>query len=324
MAVSREEHRLLYRIAQAYYKDELTQQQIAQRFGLSRPKVSRLLQKARDEKIVTFTLVPPGGGMAELEHALEQKYGLEEVVIVTISDAANMGVIIQELGPAAAEAVVRSISGPEVVGLTWGRSIRAMVDALPAHSWPQLTVVQMSGGLEPVGAREHSVELARRMAQKFHAKLRLLPAPGIVSSAAAAAALKADHQISETLSIAANADIAIVGLGVPTPDSVLLQDGNLITEEDLQTLQEAHAVGDIGLRYVNAEGHPLDLELNERLIGLTLEQIQDIPRVIGIAGGEPKQKIVYAALRAGLLNVLVTDHVTGDWLLSQDETVSAP
>ena len=59
MAVSREQHRLLYRIAQSYYVDGLTQQRIARRFGLSRPKVSRLLQKARDERIVNTTLVPP-------------------------------------------------------------------------------------------------------------------------------------------------------------------------------------------------------------------------------------------------------------------------
>ena len=77
MGVSSELHRLMYRMAQAYYLDGQTQQEIAQRFGLSRPKVSRLLQRARDEQIVSITLVPPRGGAAELEAALEQRFGLQ-------------------------------------------------------------------------------------------------------------------------------------------------------------------------------------------------------------------------------------------------------
>jgi DNA-binding transcriptional regulator LsrR (DeoR family) len=279
-----------------------------------------MLQKARQEHIVNFTLFPPSGGMAEQEHALEALYGLEEVIIVSVSDPENMNAVIRELGPAAAECLVRCISGDEVVGLTWGRTILAMVDALPSKAWPGLTIVQMSGGLEPVGAREHSTELARRVARRFNAQLRLLQAPGIVSTPEAARTLRADHQIAETLALAARADIAVVGLGVPAPDSVLLRDGNLVSDEDLALLEGAAAVGDIGLRYLNAEGHSLDLQINDRLIGLTLEEIQAIPRVIGIAGGWAKRAIVRAALRGEVLDVLVTDHETALWLLDGAST----
>jgi len=317
MPVSQEQHRLLYRIAQAYYVDDLTQQQIAKRFGLSRPKVSRLLHKARDERIVNFTLVPPTSGMADLERELEHKHGLEEVVIAPISDPDNHPTVVRELGPAAAECLVRCISGKEIVGTEWGTTILAMVDALPFRSWPNLTIVQMLGGLGPVGALEHSTELARRMAQKFDAKLRLLPAPGIVSTRTAAQELKSNHQISETLALAAKADIAVVGLGVPSPLSVLLRDGTIITPEEVKRLKEAGAVGDIGLRYIDAYGKPLNLELNERIIGLTLEQIMSIPRVIGVAGGTVKYEVIRAALRGKILDVLVTDHITAELLLAE-------
>jgi len=314
MAISREHHRLLYRIAQSYYADGLTQQQIARRFGLSRPKVSRLLQRARDEKVINITLVPPPSGMANLERELERKYGLEEVIIVAVSDPQDTANVKRELGPAAAECLVRCISDNEIVCIAWGLSILAMSDALPFKSCPGVTIVQMLGGLGPVDELEHSAELTRRVSQKLNARLRLLPAPGIVSTPAAAEALKADKQIAETLALAARADIAVVGLGVLQPDTILLRDGMIVTPGDLETLKAAQAVGDVALRYLDAHGNPLDMEINDRVVGLTLEQIKVIPRVIGIAGGTAKYGIIRAALRGGILDVLVTDHATAQAL----------
>jgi DNA-binding transcriptional regulator LsrR (DeoR family) len=317
MYLTQDEHRLLYRIAHAYYVDEQTQQQIARRFGLSRPKVSRLLQKARDVHVVNITLVPPTAGALELEREMERRYGLEEVVLVP-SSTEEPEARIRRLGEAAAECLLRSISENDVVGIAWGRTILAMVDALPAHPVQDLTIVQLSGGLGPVGELEHATELARRAADKLGAALRLLPAPGIVSSVDAARALRADRQISEVLKLAASADLAVVGLGVPTPDSVLIRDGTIVTPADLAALEAAGAMGDVILRYVDAEGRPLPLTLNERIIGLTLEQLRRIPRVMAVAGGHVKQEIIRAALRAELLDVLVTDQATAEALLASD------
>jgi DNA-binding transcriptional regulator LsrR (DeoR family) len=308
----------LYRIAQAYYVEGLTQQEISQRFSLSRPKISRLLQQAREAKVVNIVLVPPSGGTADLEVALERRYGLEEVIVVSVSDARHPVSVARELGPAAAECLLRSLPDQGIVGLTWGSTILALVDALSARPWASGTIVQMNGGLGPVESLEHSTDLARRVAQKLNARLALLPAPGIVSSPEAARALRADKQIAETLALAARADVAIVGLGVPSPDAVLLRDGNILNADDLAALHAAGAVGDVALRYLDGDGHPLDLALNERIIGLTLEQLVHIPRVIGVAGGEPKYAIIRAALRGRLLDVLVTDHVTAQRLLAEN------
>lgn len=314
-----EHHRLLYKVARAYYTDGMTQQQIAKQLALSRPKVSRLLKEAREVKVVTITVVPPPGGAPELERELEEMYHLKEVSVVPVGDPGDSASVARELAPAAAECLVRSLSGQEVVGTAWGRTIRAMVDALPSRTWPDMMIVQLNGGLGPVGDLEHSTDLARRMAQKLSAQLRLLPAPGIVSTRSASQALRSDAQIAGTLALAAKADVAIVGLGVPTPDSVLLRDGTIVSQEDLRQLQESGAVGDVGLRFVDAHGAPLDLEINERIIGLSLEQIKRIPRVIGVAGGEEKHEIILAALRGEILDVLVTDHATARALLAERE-----
>ncbi len=334
-SVDAESQRLLYRVAQAYYDEALTQQQIARRFGLSRPKVSRLLQRARASGVVKIVLVPPSSDMSSLERGLEARYGLDEAVVVAVTDPRDAAGVARELGPAAAECLARSIRGNEVVGITWGSTLLAMVDALPARSWPDVTIVQIMGGLGPVDAREHSADLTRRVARRFGARLELLPAPGLVSSVAAAEALRADPQIAATLRLAARADIAIVGLGVPSPDSVVMRHGTIISPAEAEAAREAGAVGDIALRFIDADGRPVRLPLNEpfgepfaepfgepfgeRIIGLTLDEIRAIPRTIGVAGGEAKYAVVRAALRAHLIDVLVTDHVTAQRLLDATE-----
>ncbi len=321
MAVSGEQHRLLYRIAQAYYQDSLTQADIAKRFGLSRPKVSRQLKKARDLGIVTFNLTPPASGAAHMERELELAYGLDEAVIVPVSNPHNYSATVRKLGPAAAECLLRCISGGEIIATAWGTSIMALVDALPFRSWPDVTVVQMLGGLGPVEAVDHSAILTQRIAQKLSAQLRLLPAPGIVATNEMAQALRSDPQTKQVLELAAQADIALVGLGVPSPESLLLRTGTILRQRDLQLLREACAVGDIALRYLDADGVPLDLELNERLIGITIEQIKQIPRVIGIAGGVIKRDIIRAALRGRILNALVTDVGTAEALVAEAQSL---
>jgi DNA-binding transcriptional regulator LsrR (DeoR family) len=163
---------------------------------------------------------------------------------------------------------------------------------------------------------EHSAELTQHLARKLGGKLRLMPAPGIVASRAMAEALKSDAQISAALKLAAEADIALVGLGVPIPDSIVLRTATIITQEDLERLQELGAVGDIALRYLDKDGNPLGLEIDERIIGLTIEQIRKIPRVIGIAGGTAKHRMIQAALRGKILDVLITDLSTAEALLA--------
>jgi DNA-binding transcriptional regulator LsrR (DeoR family) len=308
---------LLYKLAQAYYVDGLTQQEIAGRFGISRPKVSRMLQQGREEGVINISLVPPPSGTTDLERALERSFGLEEAVVVTVDDADDQSDVARRLGPAAAETLIRCIHGSEVVGLTWGTSLLHMVHALPVKFFPDVTVVQILGGLGPVGEMEHSTELVQMAAKRLNARLRLLPAPGIVTSREAFEALKSDNQISETLALAVRSDIVLVGLGLPSHESILIRDGNIITQKDLALIKEAGGIGDVVLRFINSMGEPIDLAINDRIIGLTLDQIKAVPRVIAVAGGMAKYKLIRAALRGRIMNVLVTDHITAEHLLEE-------
>ena len=315
MASGVDRKRLLYKIATAYYKDDLTQKEIAKRLGLSRIKVSRLLRQAREERIVQITVTPPGDSHADLERDLEARYGLDEAAIVS-PPADDKHAIIRTLGPAAAACLARTLQGTEVLNLTWGRTLLSTVDAAPARNWPDMRVVQALGGLGQPEAEIHGADLVQRLAQTFGARSRVLPAPGIVPSKLVRDALLTDAQISDTLALAARASVALVGIGVAAaPDSVVRQAGTILTDEEIKELQARGAVGDIALRFFDAQGRAIQHEINDRVVGLDLDQIRRIPRVIAVAGGAEKTEAVRAALRGKLVNVLVTDEPTAKRLL---------
>ena len=211
-----EHKRLLYKIAKAYHDDSLTQQQIGERFGLSRVKVSRLLREAREEKVVQITIASPQGSNADLERQLESVYELKEALVVTCS-ASKAGAIVNELGPAAAACLARCLQGNEVVALSWGTAVLSVVNALAPMDLPDVRVVQFLGGLGELEAETHGAELARRMAQALGAKPRLIHAPGIVKDQVIRDALVTDPQVADTLELAGRADVALVGIGAFEP-----------------------------------------------------------------------------------------------------------
>ena len=317
MASITEKKKLLYKLAKAYYEDNLTQGEIGQRFGLSRIKVSRLLQQAREEKIVQITIVPPQESNAELERKIEARYGLDEVVIVSPSSYEKL-VIVQELGPPAAECLHRSLQGNQVISISWGTTLLSVVEALPFQTWPDMKVVQMLGGLGQPESETYGADLVHRMAQVFGARPRMIPAPGVVTNQLVRDALLSDPQITDTLALAAEADVAMVGIGRPTPGSVVMESG-ILSEEESGQLEALGAVGDIALRFFDAYGQAVQHEICDRIIGLDLEQIKKIPRVMGVAGGAEKYEVIRAALRGKLINVLVTDDRTALHLLEEPE-----
>jgi DNA-binding transcriptional regulator LsrR (DeoR family) len=312
--------KLLYKIAVLYYQDGLTQKQIGKRFGLSRIKVSRLLRQAREKKVVQIHITPADGPLAELERAIDAKYNLDEVIATTPPEYSRSA-IIKSLAPVAVEGIMRSIQGKEVIAITWGSSLNAMVDALPPANYPNIRVVQCLGGLSSPDAEVNGVDIVRRLAQSLGARPLLLSAPGLVANKDVRDALLMDTQISKILSIASKADIAVVGIGVYNSESVILQN-NILSNAEMERLKAKGAVGDIGMRFFNCWGEKIEDEIDERIIGLDLEHYKRIKRVIGVAGGEDKVEAIRAALHGKLIDVLVTDDKTAQYLL--DDEPSSP
>jgi DNA-binding transcriptional regulator LsrR (DeoR family) len=112
-------------------------------------------------------------------------------------------------------------------------------------------------------------------------------------------------------------NVAYVGIGAPTQDSVVMKDGAIMSQADLEALLKKGAVGDIALRFFDIEGQPVVSELDARVIGISLEQVKKIPRVVGVAGGPQKHAVVSAALKGGFIDVLITDEQSAKFVLEQ-------
>jgi len=309
--------RLLFKIAQAYYEHGLTQKQIGERYGLSRMKVSRLLKQARELQIVQITLYPMEPLHADLEQQLEERFDLDEAIVVTPDDDKPES-IPRALGYPAAEVLLRSLHEKSSMMITWGSTLAAVVDSLPVESWPEVQVVQGLGGLSGPGSPTNAVDLTRRIANRLRAKPLLLASPGYVGRKEVRDALMQVPAVVEVLEAAAASDIALVGIGAPTEDGVVFRE-QILDEVDLERLTAKGMVGDIALCFFDKDGRPVADEVSDRLVGLTLDQIRTIPRVIGVAGGDGKVKAIRGALLGKLVNVLVTDDKTAGMLLESVE-----
>jgi DNA-binding transcriptional regulator LsrR (DeoR family) len=317
-ATALQKARLLYRVAQAYYEQDLTQAEIADRFGISRIKVSRMLTRAREDGIVRISVVAPPGDSTALERDLEAAFGLVEAIVAE-PDGSGYSDAVDAIGRAAAEYLVRVLEDGHTIGLTWGNTVLAAVTALDYANLPSCRVVQLLGGLGNIEAEVHGAELVRRAADRLGCKARNIHAPGIVASETVRDALIADPQVRDTLDLAKRADFALFGIGTLGPHSVLWDQSSALSAEDCRSLQKLGVVGDIALRFFDAEGLPVANPFTNRTIGLDLADLHRIPRRIGIAGGIEKAPALRAALTARLVNVLVTDSRTAAALLQQEE-----
>ena len=289
---------LIYKIASFYFEDNQTQQEIANRMGISRIKVSRLLQQARTDGIVEITLKKPKGNFADIEKRIASMWQLKEVIL-SAPGAKNKSDFLLQLGKIASEYAQRIIKGNETISLTWGSTLSAFLQNLPGMDFPNLKIVQMLGGLGSPESVVHSSDLVRRFSDKTGGIGRFLP------------------HIRETLELAEQANLAFVGIGTPASDSMLMSQGTIISRRTLKELKDAGAVGDISLRFFDEQGRIIEHPINDRVIGIEADRMRNIPRVVAIAGGSEKKQAIRGALNSGMIDVLITDYETGIRLLQE-------
>lgn len=316
-----DQDRLLVKVARLYYESELTQARIALRMRLSRQKVQRLLDAAKEKGVVRIVVEPLQGVHAERERALEERYGLAEAVIVETSAYGDQSVVAREIGVAAADYLLRVVRPRDRLVLSWGGTLLGMVNALRRHPHRELggaQVIQGLGGVVDPSRDTHSSELVRRLAQFLGGRALPLPAPGVAGSRAARNAFLRDPHVARVIEAGRQADLAFVSIGAPRQDSILVREGTIVTWSDLEALKARGAVGDFNLRYFDADGKALASELDDRVVGLALEDFRRIPHVVGLAGGAAKLDAIRGALAGRLVHVLITDHLTAQRLLEDE------
>ena len=191
-----------------------------------------------------------------------------------------------------------------------------MVEAM--HPSPRAAgahVVQILGGIGNPGAELHATQLTRRLANLLGGVATLLPAPGAVGSADARRVMLKDRYVQEATALFKSVTVALVGIGAVTPSKMLAASGNVFSPKELKSLSDRGAVGDICLRFFDANGAPVATPLNDRVITIELADLKRVDRVVGIAGGRRKLAAIRGALRGRRINVLITDRSTAERLV---------
>jgi lsr operon transcriptional repressor len=305
---------LVARAARLHYEFSLTHQETAAVLGLSRVKVTRLLKQAREAGIVRITVLSDLSPFAEVEERLAAAVGLRESIVVPAGGGAGNS-LRSMLARGAASYLERVARDGLVVAVGLSRTIAEVPAWLGQPRQSRASFVSLAGAL-PAGGHGsgNPYQATDALAAAFGGTAEHLHAPVIVRSDEAARVLRADPSISRTLERAVTADVALVGVG-GRDDRIDFQQGTQVTPAEWTSLMAQGMAGDIGGRFFDRSGSEIEHELNRRVIGLSLEEFRKIPARLVAAGGPSKTEALTAALRGGLITVLVTDVTTANTLI---------
>lgn len=309
---------LLAEVAALYYRDRLDQETIAGRVGVSRSTVSRLLSEALAAGIVEIRIRQSMPLVEGLGRDLIRRFDLRDAQVLDARGRTDG--VLGRVGRLAARLLDSILGEGDVLAISWGAGVHAVAAGLDSVTPRGVEVVQMIGGAGSRDSEVDGTELARRMADVFGGRCRYLSAPLVVDDEQVAAALLRQRGVRETLSAAAHADVALVGIGALVPEVSSLLRAGYLTPDGLAGLRALGAVGDVCGHHFGVDGTLVDTELSRRVVAIDPTSLRAIPRVVGVASGSAKAEALVGALRARLVNVLVTDDATARAVLELSAT----
>lgn len=306
---------LTVRVAELYYDENKTQDEIGGLLKITRWKVGRLLAQARDRGIVRIEIVHPRARKLAVERQLCERFGLRDAVVVPLP--ARPEELPSRVGQAAADYLTALRPVPRTLGISWGRTLSNVAERLEPGWSTGVTVAQINGGVSLNRRPGTAANTAMTMAQKAHGHAILLPSPAILEQVETKRAIEADRTVAGVLEIAAGASAYLYSAGVADESSVLVDSGYL-TPADVAALVSRGAVGDVVGRYIDANGNIVDPALDERTVGLSLDQLRAADNAIFVVAGESKHAVARAVVTSGLCTVIVTDEGTANDLLREN------
>lgn len=283
---------LLAEISRAHFLDQKSKVQIAQEHDISRFQVAALVQEARDRGIVRITVAVPSDGR---DQQTAQALGIAELTSTEPADTARG---TEALARALAASVAEHAAGQTAVGISWSRIIHAMAPHLPDLA--DSVVVQLAGAI----ASPDSTEAVPRLLSTLRAK-QTLPLWAPLVAGESAAALRGTPEIARTLAHAGDLDLAVFAIGAWAPGQSTVWDR--IPEQDRQQALAAGAVAEISGHLIDADGAPVEGPIEDSVIAASLADLRAARRRIAVAHGAGRAPAVLAAVRAGLIDILVCD-----------------
>jgi len=308
---------LLTRVAWLYYKQEMTQSEIAHKLKIPRLKVVRILQRARAERIVQINIVSPLYNCLELEKKFVDTFHLQDAMIVPSGDAQDENGIREALGKAAAQYLEKRLRSGDLLAVGWGMTTFQVAKSIQPGRVKNLKIVTLQGGLTP-SYYLNPYEVGTKLAEIFRGECYYIHAPVLTASEELSRSFKSDVTVRQAMEMVKQADYAIVSIGKATPESTLVK-MRYLTAPEVESLRQLGAIGDILVQFFDIQGKKVDSELHKRIVAFPIEELRKMGNVIGIAGGKSKIESILGALHGGYVKSLITDEATAIELLKREE-----
>ena len=285
------EEELMIKIAWYYYIENLTQQEIAKILGINRIKILRLLDKAKENGLITFQIRNSNAKRFHMENTFKELFHLNDILIipsVPSSDSLN-----DSLAQAASMYINQRIKENSYINIA-------------QRSESPINVISLTGGV--------NYYLPNTESNVFNARLHLIPCPLILSSSFIMEELKKETAIQRISKMALISDFTVVGIGGVDTNATIIKN-SILTPDDYLLFKKQGAVGDILSHFIDINGNLIDTDLEKRLMSPALTDIEKYNNVVGVAGGPHKIEAIYAVLTGKYLDVLITDENTATAVL---------
>jgi len=310
-------NRLAVKVCRLFYKEHLTKTEIEKRLHISRFKVARILETAEKTGLVRIEIREPYRDLSDMESELEARFGLKSALLVW-DDGEPLKELKEKAGRLAAEYLSTILRNGDVMGIGWGSTTYELVNAIPRSTSKKVRIVQVSGGNTSLESGIDSQALTMRLAGKFGVEPFLLHAPTIVDRPETRKALMQETALKQIFKMYQKINILVAGIGAFLSDAFL---GTLfLGDTEIQTLRQHGAIGEFLSYCYDINGAMSQTERLDRVIAIPPESIKSVPYSIGIAVGHEKAAAVLGAIRAGLINTLITDTTTARILFKEPKT----
>lgn len=301
------DEQLLYEVAKMYYIDNRTQAEISEQFNLSRPKISRLLSRAREDGIVQISLTKPSSdGIQELEDRLKELLGLKNILVFP-TFSSDEGENIRSMAPIAAKFFTHFIEDGDKIGVSWGYTLLEIAKSLPVSTHSDASIVQIAGNLDNADSTNFANEIIRQFGEKMYIDHKsTLPCPIMVENSIIVDLLMHDTKIGSIIDQINSVNVAFVNVGILSENNCLCRTG-FITPDNLCALQSKGAVGCICSRFINIDGELTDADYDRRTIGITLSALKSARISCACIASDRKILPLLGAIRGGLINTIVID-----------------
>lgn len=300
-------------VSRMYFEENLTQEEIAERLGVSVPQISRLISQAKRDGYIKIQVIDPFQDSSNLRERLLAAFPLKDARIVE-SRAANTRLTEENVAQAAADYLMDILKANDIVGVGFSEIISRIPNLMPHRHVENVFFVQM-GGVVSEHVHGYQNDTVRSMAAQVDGFYYFFPSPAFVKDAYVRECLHEDPIARWVLGAAEGASISIYSVGELGRHSPFVLSG-YFTQMEMEAIYKRGAVGEIFGHFIDKDGNLCEPELEKRTPGLALSSLAEKEYSICVAANTALTPAVRAAIVGGYCNLLITDACTAEGLLN--------